>query len=271
MWEAFHLAFDNYAVRFQLSQEQFYERFVEKLQLNYACSPSVFVDGRLVAFIFTSLNTYQGVATCYNGGTGVVPEHRGQRLSQQMYTFVEQQLHDQQVAQFLLEVICSNERAIATYRKAGFEVSRRFHCLHLTGELRSTPAPSGLRIKKVVVPDMGLYIPMQDIEASFIDSNQHLLYHLDHEVVLEAELDGQLVGYIIYQHESGRISQIGVHPGFRRKAIGTHLLHKALSLSIQKKLSVINIEENQEGILAFLAQNGFTLMIEQYEMVRKLS
>lgn len=271
MWEAFHLAFSNYPVRFQLSEEQFHARFVEKLQLHYASSAGAFDANRLVGFIFTSLNTYQGQRTCYNGGTGVVPEYRGKELSQQLYTYVEQQLHSEQIKRHLLEVITSNERAITTYRKVGFEISRLFECFHLSGELSSKQAPSGLNIKKVVVPDMSLYLPLQDIDASFIDSNQHLVHHLPHEVVLEAELEGQLVGYMIYQHESGRISQLGVHPGFRRKAIGTQLLRKAQSLSIQKKLSILNIEKGQDAISSFLKGNGFTLMIEQYEMVRDLA
>lgn len=271
MREAFHLAFKNYPVRFQLSEEQFYSRFVEKLHIDYSYSFGAFDRERLVGFIFVAISPYQGVLTCYNGGTGVVPEYQGKGLSREIYKEISAGLRAMGVKRHLLEVITENERAIAAYHKYGFEITRLFHCYQLRGALREVQLSEDIIIRKAVVIQFPAYVEFQDIEASFIDSNNHLLHHLGKEVTLEAYDQNKLVGYLIFQPEFGRISQMGVDPAHRRRGIGTALLEKAMQMSIQKNLTILNIEEKEEGIAGFFLANGFSRMLSQYEMVRNLS
>ena len=271
MREAFHLAFKNYPVRFHLSEEQFHSRFVQKLHIDYEHSIGAFDQGRLVGFIFVAISEYQGQLTCYNGGTGVVPEYQGKGLSRTIYKEVSKGVVTLGVRRHLLEVITDNQRAVTAYQKYGFEMSRLFHCYQLRDELRPVDPDQQLSIRKAVVQRMPEYMKFQDTEASFIDSNHHLHHHIARETILEAHYQGHLAGYLIFQPEFGRISQMAVAPAFRRKGIGTALLEKARQMSIQKNLTILNIEEKEEGIAQFYTSNGFVRMLSQHEMVLPLA
>jgi ribosomal protein S18 acetylase RimI-like enzyme len=53
---------------------------------------------------------------------------------------------------------------------------------------------------------------------------------------------------------------------FRRKGIGTILMAEAHDLSQNKGLTVLNVQENNKGVISFLTSIGFVNEIDQYEM-----
>ena len=63
---------------------------------------------------------------------------------------------------------------------------------------------------------------------------------------------------------------MAVKPQYRKKGIGTNLLHKAYNLSDNKSLSVLNIEKQETELVLFFEANGFVNELDQFEMELKL-
>lgn len=99
-----------------------------------------------------------------------------------------------------------------------------------------------------------------------LDSIEQLYFNLKNETVLEAIIEKQVVGYVIFQHKLGRITQLAVKKTYRQKGIGTRLISEIQNLSDVKPLAVINVEENEQTILYFLKKLGFKNQINQWEM-----
>ncbi len=58
---------------------------MEDINLDYSVGASI--DGKLVGFLLYGIRNYNDVKTAYIGGTGVCPEHRGKKITQQMLDF----------------------------------------------------------------------------------------------------------------------------------------------------------------------------------------
>ena len=94
--------------------------------------------------------------------------------------------------------------------------------------------------------------------------------NLANESVIEAHHDNKCVGYAIFQPSFGRISQVGVHRDFRNKGIGSAIISYVHQKSLQKALTVININSEAEDTLDFFSRIGFENQLNQYEMVLSL-
>lgn len=270
MHKTFLMAFSDYQIPFNLSLAEFSKKFVEKLNMDFSLSPAVFDEDRMVAFIFTSLNIYDGLLTAYNGGTGVIKSHRGIGLVKQMYNFLTPKLKEKNVTQCVLEVLTQNERAIRAYDSCGFRKSRYYHCYKLTGKKTFTQYNYPWGIKVSLFPEWKTYTKFFDFLPSFLDTPSMIDHNLKNERIIEAVLNGEVVGYAIYQPIQGRISHIGVNPGWRRKGIGSSLLNYIYEDSANKNLSIININKEASGMKEFLSVMGFENQFDQWEMVKRI-
>ncbi|MEL7002153.1 MAG: GNAT family N-acetyltransferase, partial [Bacteroidota bacterium] len=210
MYLTFLDAFSDYPVSFQLSKEHFVRKFVQKLNIDFPLSSGVYdYSGALEAFIFTSVNFYQGKRTAYNGGTGVRPRKRGNRLTQAMYEFLIPKFKREGIYQCVLEVLTQNSTAIKAYEGIGFERTQVFKCFTLRSEhLNSGNYPKvALELFNVNQPDFNTYEKFSDYSPSFLDSSNLLRHNLANEIVVEARHDGTCVGYAVFQPSIGRISQ----------------------------------------------------------------
>ena len=266
MHKAFLAAFSDYPLRFEFTKKEFYKKFVEKLNINFGLSPAAFHGGDIVAFIFTSLACYDGRLTAYNGGTGVVPDFRGQRLTSKLYTFVLPLLKQQNVSQCILEVLTTNHRALRVYEAIGFEKARYFNCF----KLPSTPGikgalMSGIEIAPCTQPDWDLFASFNDIDTSFLDSQSLLQNNVTNEIIITAKHSDVTVGYTVYQ-PNGRISRIGVDQKYRQRGIGSALISYAFRDCAGRALTVINVNRENKSITRFLTGLGFVNEIDQYEL-----
>lgn len=125
-------------------------------------------------------------------------------------------------------------------------------------------------IKKAKEPKWRFYEGFFDKAPSFLDSSQMINANLTNETVIEALIQGQCVGFIIYQPALGRISQLGVNPKMRRKGIGSALMSYARQHSLQKKMTIINVNDESFQTKAFFEALGFHNQIDQYEMILSL-
>lgn len=272
MHQAFLLAFADYQLPFRLSYEQFIQKFILKLNIDYPLSVGIFDDKKLVAFIFTSVGEYRGLKTAYNGGTGVIPGHRSKGLTIQMYEYLWPKFKQENITQAVLEVLTENEQAIKSYRSCGFSIYTTYHCFSITSDSlrKGSSVPEGFLIEKATQADWALYRRFHDTETYFLDSIPMLKHHLSDEYLAEAKIGDRVVGYVIFQPQVSRISRLAVDKDFRGRGIGKELISYSLQLSNSHPVTILNIDYKETELISLLRHLGFRQTVDQYEMVRKI-
>ena len=99
-----------------------------------------------------------------------------------------------------------------------------------------------------------------------MDSDLQIPHNFLNERLLEAYVEGELAGYVIFQPATGRISQLAVGPAWRGHYVGSTLVRAAEEDCGGKRLSVLNVPEEESGMILFLEKAGFENQVDQYEM-----
>ncbi len=260
--QAFNGAFSDYFVPFQLTLEQLKTKMnVDKINLDY--SVGVFDGEKLVAVILHGVDYLEGKKVVYNGGTGVIPEYRGQALTRQMYEFILPILQKQSIDYLILEVVSKNIPAIKTYQKVGYEIIKELKCYK--GKINtSAPSPT-ITIQKMPSYDWPLIQSFWDFSPTWQNSKNALDFLKDSNQAIGAYHDGQLVGYVIYNKKGGKIQQFAVDKKFRRQKIATNLFNY-ISKEQNNNWSIINVDSTATGTNAFLSKIGLENHINQLEM-----
>jgi ribosomal protein S18 acetylase RimI-like enzyme len=245
---AFNEAFSDYLVPLTLTREQLAE-LLRRRGWAPETSVAAFEGERIAAF---TLNGVEG-DRAYDTGTGVVPSHRRRGLARQMMERSFELLRDCRTC--VLEVLEQNHNAVALYRGLGFTETRRFQCWRFDGEPQ---APVSLSACEPV----SLW---WDVQPSWQNSTASMQRAGDRHVVL-----GDENGYAIVFPSNGDLPQLAVKPEARRRGIGTRLLREAAAVA-GKPLRILNIDDRDAGIAAFLEAAGATRTVRQLEMERNLS
>lgn len=271
MYEAFNLAFSDYLITISLSFPQFKDRFLSKLKIDFNLSAGAFYSNQLVGFIFTGIGVYEGKKVAYNGGTGVIPAFRGNKIAKKLYTFLFPFLKESKIEACVLEVLTENEKAINVYNSLGFSKSKYFHCFRKSYDENEEDKETIKNIESVRIPDWNLFQTFSDYSPSFLDSNEVLKRNIDNEKIIVYKEQGKIRGYAIFQPELGRISQLAVDKNFRRKGIGTSLINYINNNSNTIALTAMNINSQNKGLVDFYKSRGFQNQLNQYEMFLPLT
>jgi len=264
--KAFVEAFSDYFVSFQPTLEQFERRIIDKLHIHPSLSKLAWVNGQIVGFGLHTLNSHEGLKTLYNGGTGVLPSFRSNQIAFRLLENVAYKAAVLEVERILLEVIDKNAKGIKLYKSLNYEERRIVRCFRLRNNLKSD-LNLDFQISNSLKPE---YSNLTSFEPGFLDSTEQLKYNLKNEIILEAEIDGTLVGFAIFQPRLGRISQIAVDKNQRGNGIGRSILQKVQKLSSVKELTIMNIPENEVDTILALNSIGFQNDVNQIEMELKL-
>ena len=221
----------------------------------------------------TGLGEWNGKPTAYNAGTGVVPEHRGRKLTQRLYAFMLPKLRESGIEQCLLEVIQQNEAALKTYQKIGFRITRSFDCFRALKQDLILPdqEPVQVRVREAARPNWQAYRPFYDVSPSWQHTELAYKRSPDEKKVLEAYDENELlVGFVVFFPRTGGISQLGVAAAHRGQGVATVLLQEVLEQMEVMALLVINVDTACRACLEFLKRKNFTRILGQYEMLLPL-
>ena len=267
MRRTFNTAFSDYIVPINLSHGQFIQKIVEKTNISFNHSVGAYSKKRLVGFIFNSINYYEGKKTAYNGGTGVIQDYRGNKLTEKMYHSIFPKFEKNGIEQCVLEVISNNKPAIKVYENLGFTRSKFFHCLKLKEE--------SSYLQDFKKPDVDLVFPHNprwkkyesfcDYETCFLDSFPLLKKNKTNESFLEAYQNDKLVGFLIFNKKMGRVEHIGVDHDARGNGIATMLIKKMIRICRNKPVYILNLNERNYDVLNFFLRVGFQNEIDQFE------
>ena len=262
--EAFQNAFSDYQVEMNLPIETF-KQMLQRRGYAPEISIGAFKDDRLVGFVLNGLRNLNGKTTVYDIGTGVIIEYRRQGVTSNMLLNVKEVLKQNQIEQYLLEVIQSNTSALQLYKKEGFKIRRNFSCFKID---KKSYAP--VKNHKVEHTDQMAWEQLRefwDFEPSWqnsIDSvnavSKEFLYSIVH-------YDNTIAGYGIINKKTGDIPQIAVKKVYRGKGIGRSIVTDLIENTESQKISTLNVDDESKCMKDFLIKLGFEPTVSQYEML----
>ena len=263
LYGTFVESFSGNSVTFRPSTAQFERRILHKLKISPEISSLMLHGSDIVGFVLHTLGNYENKLTAYNGGTGLMPEHRGYKRSYLFYERLIPTIQASGASRILLEVISTNDAAIRLYDSVGFTKRKVVKGFKLNDQMEDNSPDVVLKAVKAYDLKFETY---WDYSPTFLDSTTQLKNNIENEVILEAYINKLSVGYVIFQPAIGRISQFGVAPQWRNQGIGSALIYGVQTRSYQKKLTIMNVPESQTDTIEALMALGFENEVDQFEM-----
>lgn len=261
--KCFQAAFSDYAISMQLNDAQLQQR-LEMSGIQKDLSFGAFADGEMVGFIFNACSVYNGEHVAFDIGTGIVPEHRGNKVFAALYAFNERELQKRGINKYCLEVLQQNEKAIAIYKKQGFQAARAFSVLKST---KSAPKADVLPVRCLPFAE---FCP-ESVQSCIgpLPSFEHSteILRLNPELYEVAVPEGQNPpsAFCIFDKRGGHIVQLGCTDMSALKSIVTQLLSRFETITAK------NIDLRSTEVLELLQALGFTELVKQFEMVKTIA
>ncbi|HVE70191.1 MAG TPA: GNAT family N-acetyltransferase [Thermoanaerobaculia bacterium] len=250
LFAAFTAAFSDYVVKLSPSREQLLEMFTRR-GWGPELSVGAFEGDTMVAFTVNGIDGDRA----YDSGTGVIPSHRRHGLARQL---MERSFELLRPREYVLEVLDNNTRAHALYVELGFEVVRGLQCWgYEASRLRGSEAQRFSTLSLDALTPRSL-----DVLPSWQNTATSIARARSPHVIL-----GDEDAYAVLFPENGDLAQLAVRPETRRRGIGRALLEEAARVA-GKPLRIMNVDERDAGIAAFLERVGAKRTVRQLEMVR---
>lgn len=269
VYGAFTTGFSDYIIKREISREQFEKNFFGP-EGNSPAHSFVALDGNKPAgIVLGGIKDYEGVRTMRCGAMAVHPDYRRQGIGEKLMALHREEAVAQGCRQLFLEVISSNDRAVALYKKLQYEkvYDLEYFTLDAAGLLERVPGeaadirPVGIEALHCVRRQLrDVHINWQN-DADYIEKME--------EPVFYGAFDGEKPAGLICLQKSGKVKLLWVDPDHRHRGIGTDLLIKAVAAL---GLSGVNLSmPNNAALRGFAMRSGFKKdAISQYEMYRPL-
>ncbi len=270
IFHAFNQAFADYEI--QLDRQQL-QTMVKRRGFNPGLSFAAFEGNEIVAFTLNGTGNFNGIETAYDTGTGTLKEYRGKGLATQIFEYSIPYLREQNIKQYLLEVLQHNTKAVSVYKNIGFEVSREFNYFRqenkkIKNDIKTSDIPCS--IKQINIRDFDFLPNFWDFYPSWQNSFESINRASNDFVSLGAFIENKLAGYCVFEPVSGDITQIAVDKQYRREGIASLLLREMTGLNKNQAVKIINTDISCSSITAFLKSKNIEITGMQYEMIREI-
>ena len=257
-----NLAFSDYLVPFHLTREQLEDKIKsDSIQLEF--SVGAFEDDQLIALILHGYDIIDNLKIVYNGGTGVIPTKRENKLTRKLYEYALPILHENDIDKVLLEVITINEPAIKTYKNIGFKITRELNCFK--GSINIPDTTNDFQIREMEEYDWEKLRSFWDFQPSWQNNSTAVGKLKPSNVSIGIYDNEKLLGYAIYNPKLKRLHQLAVDKNYRKRGLGRQVL-KHISTHYGNDISIINVDSTSKETLQFLTGIGMNVYIKQYEM-----
>lgn len=264
MTDVFNLAFSDYFIKFEYTPEQLQAKLqAENILPEY--SIGAFSNHKLVAFILHGYEEINGKKCLYNGGTGVIPEMRGQKLTQKMYQTFLPLFKEKNIQMIQLEVIRENTPALKSYLAMNFKPVRDLPCFAGTIKLnQKTNNNVSIRtLNEFDEMDLKLF---WDVETTWQNSFSSIQRKVYETIRLGAFVNDKLIGYVFYCPKAKRIHQIAVDKNHRRQGVATSLLN-FIATEFDSTISISNVDNQSVASIHFFKELGLKESFSQIECV----
>lgn len=272
LFNAFSKAFADYEIHFDKSEVQsMLKRRGFLPQLSFAA----YDNGEIVAFTLNGVGMFNGILTAYDTGTGTVKEHRGHGLAGEIFSHSLPFLKEAGISQYLLEVLQNNHKAISVYHRMQFDTTREFDCFKQSiADILPYPAVKQCHNLRLVAVGTEIIRNSQsfcDFSPSWQNSIESIERGSSGLSCIGAYYKEELVGYCVFDPQSGDLTQIAVEKEHRRKGIASMLLTEVIKQLHTDFVKVINVPSDNKSLSSFLKSKNIQLMNKQFEMIRKLT
>ncbi len=242
-------------------------------------SLAICADGQPVGFVVNGYRSIGGRQTAWNGGTGIVPEYRGQGFGKLLMERNLALYSELCVHTALLEALTQNERAIRLYESVGYSIADRLVYLQHDGALQGA-LPQPVEPLEYVIRS-GLAGEIRHLPFyRRLSAWQTQWQSIKNGESLLIELGGEIVGYALYRRafdEEGRLTAIYLYQceAAPDRHDETAIYAAALSrvfrpLELQIKRMTVNLRKSNTALVALLTELGFTTSVEQVHMTREI-
>ncbi|MBI9039547.1 MAG: GNAT family N-acetyltransferase [Bacteroidales bacterium] len=273
IYKTFVEAFSDYQVKFNPSYDDFLF-MMNRRGMNRDLSFGAFENQRLLGFTLNGIGLWNGLPTAYDTGTGTIPDYRKRGLAKRIFQESLPVLRQNNIKQYLLEVLKQNKVAYELYKKQGFEVIREFdYYVFSKSDINNSAfakCPDNIRIEEIDEFDWDKAISFYDFEPSWQNNQEAVERSYDSYFKVAAYKDEKLVGFGFLQKSNGDIPQIAVNNNFRRKGIGSQIFKKLIAANQSDNFQIINIENKDAGMKQFLENFSIFPNGGQFEMILKL-
>jgi ribosomal protein S18 acetylase RimI-like enzyme len=266
---AFRNAFADYDIQLNANE---LKTMWKRRGFNPDLSFAAFEGENIVAFTLNGIGKYNGLKMAYDTGTGTLKEYRGQGLATKIFEYSIPYLKEANISHYLLEVLQHNTKAVSVYRKLDFKVTREFNFFvwkneDLINEIKNPVASFNIDLFDIYKYD---YTDFWDFNPSWQNSFESIQRAKEDFINLGVFEGKKLLGYCIFEPNSGDITQIAVDKANRRKGIASLLLQEISKLNRNSKTKLINSDTNCSSIIDFLKAKNVTIAGKQYEMIKEL-
>ncbi|MDR2970896.1 MAG: GNAT family N-acetyltransferase [Bacteroidales bacterium] len=270
IYNAFGQAFADYEINITAEELKI---MLKRRGYNPEFSFAAFEEDKIVAFTLSGVGNFNGHKMAYDTGTGTLKEYRGKGFATKVFEYSLPFLREANIHHYLLEVLQHNTKAVSVYRNLGFEITREFNYFiwenkEFNNHLKNIETPCS--IKKIDIENYLYVSDFWDFYPSWQNSFESIRRASEDFISLGAFFEQKLVGYCVFEPNSGDITQIAVDKPFRRKGIASFLLHEVSKLSKNSKTKLLNTEITCSSIVSFLKSKNVEISGKQFEMVKKI-
>ena len=270
--EVFIKAFADYFVPMNLSIDQF-KSMIERGDCNLDLSFGAFNNNELVGFVLNGIGEWNGKLTAYDTGSAIIKEFRNKGIASKLFAESLPILRENNISQYLLEVIYANTPALNLYKKMGFEIIRKLDCYKSSTdkiELRKK-LNGNFPVREMIDLDWERLKTFWDVIPSWQYSIDSISRRPGHFKALGIFNDENIVGYCIFTKKTGHIWQFGIDKKHRRKGLFTALLQGILQHTESDEIVIKNLCSSCEPFTKFADSVNLAHRLSQHEMLLKLT
>ena len=207
LFKAFSTAFADYDI--QLNAEEL-KTMWKRRGFNPSLSFAAFEGKDIVSFTLNGVGKFNGQKTAYDTGTGTVKEYRKDGLATKVFEHSIPFLKEASITHYLLEVLQHNSKAVSVYQKIGFEVTRELnYFVWANNEIRNE-IKNPCSVEKIDIEKHPVVSAFWDFYPTWQNSFESINRAKEDFISFGAFVDKKLIGYCVFEPNSGDITQIAV-------------------------------------------------------------
>lgn len=268
IFKAFNQAFADYELQLNSSQLQ---NMLIRRGFNSQLSFAAFDKNEIVAFTLNGIGKFNEIPTAYDTGTGTLKEYRGKGLATEIFEYSIPFLREKNIKQYLLEVLQHNTKAISVYKNLGFETTREFnYFMQKNEDINNEANTLSYSIKNIEFENYNSISNFWDFHPSWQNSLESIKRASDNFISIGIFSENKLIGYCVFEPNSGDITQIAVDKQHRRKGIASQLLNEVIKINKNDTIKIVNTDTKCTSIIDFLKSKNIGIKGQQFEMIRKI-